>query len=143
MKITIKNKKIRLTKKIEDHIKEKADSLEKFFNLTKNEKDIQRKTLKEIVVEIEKETNHHKKGFLFRAKMKAHFPRKDFFAESITENLALSITEAKEEIERGIKRHKSKIISKRRRNERKVKKEIKIAPQARMYRKGRIRQEGL
>ncbi|MDD2913578.1 MAG: ribosome-associated translation inhibitor RaiA [Candidatus Paceibacterota bacterium] len=128
MKITIKPKDIKVTKEIEKHIEEKADSLEKFINLSAGEKE--RKTLKEIIVEIERETKHHEKGPVFRAKMQMHLPGKFIYAESVSENLNLSINEVKDEIEKEIKKYKTRKISLRRKNERNLKEKIKLASAA-------------
>ncbi len=134
MKKTIKTKDIRVTKKIEDFLNEKVDSLEKFIN-TKDEK--------EIVIELEKETRHHEKGPIYKAGMYIHIPGKTLYAEYLSEDINLSILEAKEELQREIKKYKNRKVSLRRRKERELKKDIRLAPEARMHRKGRIRDEGL
>ena len=142
MKKIIKSKEIKITEKLKEYINSKVDSLEKFIKISENEGG--RKTLKEIVIEVEKETGkHHEKGFIFKTKMIIHLPGKTLYSESVSENLNLSILEAKEELQREIKRYKSKKIAVRRRKEREIKKEIKLASEARTYRKGRIKEEGL
>lgn len=140
MKITINATSIELTKDLESFINEKVKLLDKFLDIKKGEK---RKTLDEVSVEIKKISDHHEKGKVFKAELQIHLPGKTLYAESTTSNLKLSISEAKEELQREIKRYKLKKISVRRRREREVKKETNLAPQARTYRKGRIRDEGI
>ena len=141
MKIIIKSKNIKITKELEEYINEKISPIEKLINLPENEE--KKKTLKEIIVEVKKETKHHKKGFLLKTELRIHLPGKTIYVESVTENLNLSINEAKRELEREIKKYKNKKISVEKREGRKAKKDIKLAPESRMYRKGRIREEGL
>lgn len=141
MKKTIKSKNIEITKEIKKYIDEKVDSLEKFLNIENDNKEV--KSPVEIVVEVEKETNHHQKGFIFKAEMILSISGKTLFAKYTCDNLNNSILEAKEELLREIKKNKSKKVSLNRRKARVLKKDLKLASEARMYRKGRIRDEGL
>jgi ribosome-associated translation inhibitor RaiA len=59
------------------------------------------------------------------------------------EDLKLAICEVKDELQRELKQYKEKLAAQTKRRARVLKKELKLAPQARFYKKGRIREEGL
>jgi len=70
-------------------------------------------------------------------------------------DLKLAITEVKDELQRELKQYKEKLTAQTKRRARVLKKELKLSPsarlnfeknlggQARFYRKGRIREEGI
>ena len=55
----------------------------------------------------------------------------------------MAINEVKDELQREIKEYKEKMIAEMKRRARVAIKELKISPQVRFYRKGRIREEGV
>jgi len=59
------------------------------------------------------------------------------------EDLELAITEVKDELQRELKQYKGKSQSKIKRRARILKKDLKVSPVARFYRKGRMREEGI
>ncbi|MDP1538850.1 MAG: ribosome-associated translation inhibitor RaiA [bacterium] len=139
MKIVIKTKNLKLDRSLENFIEEKINDLEKYFDSFFGKG----KPKVEAWVEIGKETMHHKKGPFFRTECQIQLPRKDIRAESISENLYLSINEVKDELQRELKNYKNKMTAKMKRGARVLKKEIHLSPEARLYRKGRIREEGI
>jgi len=136
MKINILTKNIKLTPALKDFVEEKINPLEKFASFFG-------KPRIEAWVEISKESRHHKKGSLFLAKCQMRFPKKSIRSTTKSENLKLAINEVKDELQRELKEYKEKLVAEKERKSRIFKKEIKISPQARFYRKGRIREEGL
>jgi len=131
MEIIIRTKNLKLTQVLETYIKEKIGKIEKG------------KPIIEAWVELEKTTLHHKKGPFFKAECKLKAPGKNVVAEASSEDLRLAIDEVRNELQRELRQYKEKQISKTKRKARIIKKELKISPEARFYRKGRIREEGI
>jgi putative sigma-54 modulation protein len=98
MEITIKTKNLELTEAIENYVNEKIGSLEKFINVSPSE----------ISVEIEKETNHHRKGPFFKAEAKIDLPGKTLISVSQKDDLLQAIVEVKDELQQEIKKYKAK-----------------------------------
>jgi ribosome-associated translation inhibitor RaiA len=153
MKIVIKTKNLKLNQELENFIEEKIDDLEKFLPPTifgggQSEKYFdkfygKRKSKVEAWVEIGKETRHHKKGPYFWAECQMRFPKRSLRSIARKENLKLAIAEVKDELQRQLKEYKEKLIAETKRGARVFKKDLKLLPFARFYRKGRIREEGL
>ena len=147
MKIVIKTTNLKLNKELSQYIEEKLNSLEKFSKILYNEKYYNHffgkgKPRVEAWVEIGKETRHHKKGSVFWAECQMRFPKRTLRSIAESDNIKQAITEVKDELQRELKQYKEKLISKTKRGARVLKKELKLAPLARFYRKGRIREEG-
>lgn len=150
MKIVIKTTNVKLTNALKEFIEEKINSLEKFSKifyteeyLIKNSLRSKRKPKIEAWVEIGKTTLHHQKGPWFYAECQIHFPKKSLRAVAQRENLKLAITEVRDELQGELKKYKEKLITQTKKGARVLKKELKLAPQARFYRKGKIREEGI
>ena len=71
------------------------------------------------------------------------FPKRSLRSTAEGEDLKLAITEVKDELQRQLKQYKEKITAQTKRGARVLKKELKLSPSARFYRKGRIREEGI
>lgn len=112
MKILIKTKNFALTAEWEKFINEKIGKLEKFAKTLG-------KSSMDVFVEVEKETNHHRKGDLFRANLQINLPGKSLMAKAHGEDLSRAVIEAKDELEIEIKKHKLKTIEGPRRKIRK------------------------
>ncbi|XOB46578.1 MAG: ribosome hibernation-promoting factor, HPF/YfiA family [Candidatus Nealsonbacteria bacterium] len=148
MKINIETKNTTLNRAIEDFIKEKINSLEKFIKILYNGKykspsSGKAKPVLVAWVEIGRETLHHKRGPFFRAECQIRFSGKSIRAEAVSKDLRVAITEVKDELQIGLKKQKEKIISKKKRKSRVLKKRMKISPQARFDQKGRTLEEGI
>jgi|SRR3989338_5370400 len=117
MKIIIKTKNLELTDSLDSLINKKMKGLEKFIKVLK-------KDFSEIFIEIEKETKHHKKGDVFISEAIIRLPGKSLVAKSHGDNLLKAITQVREELEREIKKYKTKIIELPRRKYRKTKREL-------------------
>ena len=148
MKIIIKTKNLKLTRALENFIEEKINDLEKFVNIFQSEKYFDSfygkgKPKVEAWVEIGKETMHHKKGPVFWAECQMRFPKISLRSTARAEDLKLAVTEVKDELQRELKQYKEKFRAKTKRGARVLKKELKLSPSARFYRKGRIREEGI
>ena len=148
MKTIIKTKNIKLNQALEDFIQEKMDDLEKFLKIFQSEKYFDHfygkgKPKVEAWVEIAKTTLHHKKGPVFWAECQMRFPKRSLRSTARSKDLRLAITEVKDELQRQLKQYKNKLTAQTKRRARVLKKELKLAPQARFWRKGRIREEGV
>jgi len=148
VKIVIKTTNVKLTPALEQYIREKINSLEKFLKIFYTEKYFNHffgkgKPTIEAWVEIGKTTRHHRKGPFFWAECQLRFPKKSIRSTAEAEDLRRAVTEVKNELQREFKEYKEKIGAQTKRRARALEKELKISPQARFYRKGRIREEGV
>jgi ribosomal subunit interface protein len=106
MQINIKSTKIKLTPEIKNYIQERMDMLEKYLG-----------DLKVINAdfEIELTTTHHQKGEIYRAEANLELAR-DFLRVDKTESdLYKAIDKVKDHLQEMIKKHKEKMIDKKRR----------------------------
>jgi len=148
MKIVIKTKNIRLTPILKKYIEKKLNSLEKFLKIFQGKEYFNSffgkgKPRVEAWVEISKESLHHQKGKVFRAECQMRLPGKSLRSEAISKNLRQAITEVKDKLQRELKQYKEKLTSLTKRRARVFKKSLRLSPQARFWRKGRIREEGI
>ena len=147
MKIVIKTTGIKLNKALEDFIEEKIGELEKFSKIFQqryfNGFFGKGKPRTEAWVEIGKTTRHHQKGQVFFAECQMRFPGRSMRASSISNDLRLAIVQVKDKLQRQLKQYKNKKIVRRKRGQREIKKNFRLSPGARFYRKGRIREEGI
>lgn len=125
MKIIIKTKNLELTKSLSDFIDKRVVGLKKLAKFLRDDSFSigKGKTLSEVFIEIEKETKHHKKGDIFRAEAIINLPKKKLVAKAHGENLGKAVTKIRSELEREIKKYKTKIIALPRRKYRKIKRE--------------------
>ena len=119
MKIIIKTKNIELTKGLQDLIEEKIGGLKKFI-ITLEEKPAVGKTLVEALVEVEKETEHHKKGKIFKAVAKITLKGKNLISQARSENINSAIVKLKDQLQQEIKKYKLKKMDARIRKQRKI-----------------------
>ena len=148
MKIVIKTKNIKLNPALRKYIQEKINSLEKFSKIFQEAEYFDSffgkgKPKVEAWVEVRKETLHDQKGPYFRAECQIRLPGRSLRAEAFSKNLRQAITKIKNELQREVKQYKEKSTSKNLRKARVFKKSFHLSPQARFWRKGRIREEGI
>ncbi len=117
MKIIIKTKNFELSPVLKSFTENRVQKLEKFIKILKND-------FKEILVELARETKHHRKGDIFRAELIINLPGKNLIAISHGENLNKAIVAAKDEMEIEIKKYKLKKIELPRRKMRKTNPEV-------------------
>ncbi len=144
MKIYIKKTNIKPALDIDQYAQTKLGSLEHFLpDSFKRENYQAGKDPVEIWVVLAKPSQHHQKDDVFyieaQIKLKG---RQEIRAEVNHWNLRLGIDELKDELQRQLKSYKEKAAAKFLRGARLAKKELRLDPEARFYRKGRIREEG-
>jgi len=103
--IKVKTTGILNTPAIESYAREKVGSLEKFLPHYTHESG-------ELVFEVEvgKTTEHHKRGDVFRAEINFTAGRIHFRSEAEKDDLYAAIDEAKDEMQRELRRNKNKHI---------------------------------
>ena len=148
MKIIIKTKNLKLNQTLRDYLQEKFDSLEKFLQIFQTREYFNHffskgKPKVEAWVEIGKISLHHKKGPVFWAECQMRFPKRNLRSSAQANDLKLAICEVKDELQRELKQYKEKLTTQTKRRARILKKELKLSSQARFWRKGRIREEGI
>jgi ribosomal subunit interface protein len=89
-------------------------------------------------------TRHHHKGKIWKADAALTLPREKhpLYAEATDEDIHAAIDILVEELERQLQTYKGKREAIMRRGARVAKKELRLDPAARLFRKGRIREEG-
>jgi putative sigma-54 modulation protein len=105
MQVNMKGTKLALTPAIKAYIQMKMDMLDKFLG--------------EIQViganyEVEKTTRHHTKGEIYRAEANLIVPHETLRVEKTEKDLYKAIDKVKDHLIRSIKRHKEKLIDKKR-----------------------------
>lgn len=126
MKINIKSKNIELDDSLQLLINKRFGEIEKFLGVFASDNYQSKGREKvEIWVEVEKTTRHHLKGAVFRAEAQLFLPRKKLRAVVVHEDLNIAINEAKEELQREIRKYKGKRIDKARRWARQLKERVR------------------
>lgn len=128
MNIIIKAKNLELTSLFKDFIEKKIGGLKKFIDVLKEDNPGPEghpgKTLAEVIVEVEKETEHHKKGKIFIVKARINLPGKSLMSQSRADGLLKAVTSVKDGLQAEIKKYKLKNIDKNRRKKSLAKKRI-------------------
>ncbi len=94
-------------------------------------------------LEFGRSTRHHQKGEVFYGTANLRLGRNVVRAESTAEDVRSACDGLREELLREIRSFKGKSSAVERREARRLKKNVRFAKGARMYRKGRIRDEGV
>ena len=112
MQIIIKTKNLDLTDSLNSFVNKKIGGLKKFLGAFEGHQTPVAGTrdLFDTFVEVEKETRHHRKGQIFRAEVKIYVPGKSLFASAMGDDLMKVISQVRDEMEREIRKYKTKII---------------------------------
>jgi ribosomal subunit interface protein len=113
MNFTLKEKNLKLTPSIYNYLVKKIDGLDKLL------KKIGSPLL--IEVEIGRESHHHRKGKVYRTEIQIRLPKERVWVEARGEDIFLTINQAKEKMERELKKYKEKQFSEEKRNRRRLK----------------------
>jgi len=146
MRVILKTKNIKITRKLTEYINKKIEHLERFVVPLHDKKGPQKKkTLNEIRLELERTTQHHKKGVIFRVEAQMRLPGKIVDAEAVTDDIFVALDEVKDELQRQVKQYRKKKMSQSKRQARLIKRLMYLSPLAQFKRwKGRRdRQEGI
>lgn len=111
MKLMMHGTGIGLTPTIERHIESKCEALKHFI-------DPKHEALAELRIEVGKPSKHHRAGEVFMAEANLKIGGEFFRATATHEDLHAAINDMKDELERQLRKHKTKEISKHRRTAR-------------------------
>ena len=125
MRIIIKTKNLNLTEELKNFVETRIGSIKKFIDFLKDESE-KGKTLAEVFVEVEKETEHHKNGKIFGVRVQVRLPGKSLMACYRSDDLLKAVGGAKDELKTEIEKYKFKNINKNRRQLKKTKREVEI-----------------
>ena len=139
MRFTITGRNLQLRPSIGVYAKEK---LAKLFG--RHFKDPAVSQAVTVDIEFSRVTRHHRKGMVWKADAVVILPKhkEPLYAEVTDEDIHSAIDILSEEVEREIQKYKGKFVSLARRGARVAKKDLRLDPAARLYRRGRIREEG-
>ena len=115
MRFIIKSTRIKLTPQLKEYIKDRLASTEKYIIV-----DIPITAR----VEVEKITDRHNKGKIFRAEVNINLKEKFLRAEATREDIYLAINEVRDDLKREFKKYKELIISKRRKSDKRERRSI-------------------
>ena len=112
MQIIIKTKNLELGGQLEAFINKKIGGLKKFLGAFQNHTlpITDGRNLFDTFVEVEKESNHHRQGKIFKAEVKIYMPGRNLFAKAHAEDIIKAISEVREELETEIRKYKSKVV---------------------------------
>lgn len=105
MTVQIKATNIELTEAIKEYVNQKIDMLQKFVS-SENARGAVR-----VHMEVERTTDHHKKGNIFRAELQMQVNGVLLRVEKSTDDLYKAIDKVKDEMARQLSRRKDKVIS--------------------------------
>lgn len=88
-------------------------------------------------------SRHHKKGKIWEAIANLNLPGKHVWQKVMAEDIHAAVDELEDILKREIKKYKERSRSRMLRGARQAKKDLHFARSARLYRRGRIRQEGM
>ena len=122
MNIIIKTKKLELTPSLEHFINKKVNSLQKFLGVFKHHELPMKKghALFDTLIEVGRESKHHRKGDVYKTEIMIALPGKHLFAQATGDDVIKTINEARNEIEREIRKYKTKTIEFPRRKSKKM-----------------------
>ncbi len=113
MKISIKATNMELIAETKDYIKEKMDSLDRFFN-----------NIIESRIEVGIESRHHQKGDIFFCEANVKVPNDLIRVKKTEKNLLKAIDKTKDHLRVMLHRHKEKIKGRPRKENKNLKDEI-------------------
>ena len=107
MQLIIRTRNLELDERLENYIRHKFGTVEKFVDTCHNREEwIGLKPDCEVFVEVEKETKHHQKGLVFRAEAYMRLMGKVLRADVRAEDAISAVDILKDEFLGEVKRHK-------------------------------------
>ncbi|MBI2640555.1 MAG: ribosome-associated translation inhibitor RaiA [Candidatus Sungbacteria bacterium] len=137
MRVTLRQKNLEITPALRVYIESKL--LKSVRRLMKN---VMTQSLPILDLEFGRSTRHHRKGRVYHAEANLTLDGTLLRAEVDDEDIRAACDLLAEELEREIVTYKSRARARERRGSRRVKKDLHLDPAARLYRRGRIRNEG-
>lgn len=138
MRVTIRRRNLELTPSLATYAEKKI--IEPIQKLLKRIRDDE---LPILDVELARTTRHHRKGNVFHAEANLSLDGTMLRAEATAEDIRAACDLLEEELRRELTHYKTKRTAIEKRRARQVKKDVRLSRAARLYRKGRIREEGV
>ena len=126
---------MKLEPRIYDYIGEKIGGLDKFVEKADG--------VVQGWVEVVRTTKHHQTGDIYSVEAHIRLPGRNVRSEATGPDILLAIDAVKDELQAELKKYKEKEIARGKRGGRSLKKVFRISALARLWRKGRIREEGI
>lgn len=98
--VTIKSKNLEITEALNEFIIKKSEPLERLIG---------EENVSHIIIEIERETTHHRKGEVFLAAGSVSFPDKNISVQQRSDDAKKAIMEMLDEFKVEVKKYKSRI----------------------------------
>jgi ribosomal subunit interface protein len=131
MKVTIHHKDINLTSSLEVYIAKKVvEPVRRLF------KGVESEDIPVLDLEFSRTTRHHRKGKVYYAEATITLGKVNIRAEAVAEDMRAACDMLKDELGREITHFKTRREALRRQGARKVKRELRYAPEARVRRGG-------
>ena len=138
MRVSFHQKDLEITPALREYLEQKiVRTAEKL--IAESEKERESSFLE---IEVSRITRHHQKGAVYRVAANLSWNGQMLRASHEDEDSRAACDVVEEELKREIEKHKTRAFSLFKRGARKAKKDLQYDPAARMYRKGRIRDEG-
>ncbi len=134
LKLNIKATNFKLEPVVYDYIEEKIGNLDRFIENVDY-------SVVQGWVEVGLTTKHHQSGDIYRAEVQIRLPGRSVRSEAIAKDIFLAIDAVKDELQGELKKSKEKEAAIDKRGGRMFKKIFHIAPLARLWRKGKIKEE--
>jgi len=97
MKLSIKSTQLELSEAIKADIEKKLGNLDKYYD-----------RILDAQVEVEKTSDHHRKGDIYRAEINVSVPGDALRAESLQDTIAKALTDLRKKIILVVKKYKEK-----------------------------------
>ncbi|MDP3779371.1 MAG: ribosome-associated translation inhibitor RaiA [bacterium] len=136
MRVNIRQKNIEVTPALREYIEEKIIRVAEKFLQGQASTD-----LPMLDIDVERTTTHHRKGDVFRIAAKLCAGKLCFYADAHGADIRAACDVLEEELRHEMYGKKNKISAVFRRGARAFKKSMRFDPAARLWRKGRIRDE--
>lgn len=136
MRVTIRKKNLELTGPLREYIERKiVQPVEKRLRQMDHDSPI-------LDIEVARTTHHHHKGLVYAVSVSLTLKDTLIRAEAADMDIHAACDALEDELTREIVAYKGKAQSLLKRGARQAKKDLHLAPEARLFRKGRIRNEG-
>ncbi len=136
LKLNIKATNFKLEPTVYDYIQEKIGNLDRFIENVDY-------SVVQGWVEVGLTTKHHQSGDIYRAEVQIRLPGRSVRSEAVAKDIFMAVDAVKDELQTELKKYKEREAAIDKKGGRMLKKILHIAPLARLWRKGRIKGEGI
>lgn len=123
--ITIRTKNFNIDEDIRTYINRRFEKLDKLIKDYTDKDWEEKKSSAELFLDVERETRHHSKGFVFCAMAKINLPKVTIQTQAESDRVDRAIDELKDKFIAEVKKYQKKSMDKNRKEERRGKEEIR------------------